>query len=69
MKNEKPDVQVRFGQVWEDCDKRYKLKRRIVVVSVQKDRAVVKNVSTGRITEIKLVRFKAGATGYRLVGS
>ena len=60
---------VRVGQVWEDCDKRFR--RTVKIVTLTQTHAVVVRVTpTPRTTrtKIRLDRFRPTSTGYRLVG-
>ena len=60
-------IQVKVGQVWQDCDKRFP-NRRIRVLEIVGEKAVVQSVHgfTPK-TRIRLDRFRPGSTGYRLV--
>ncbi len=58
------------GQVWEDYDKRVRdsaTKRRVRIVEVLPNGAIVENIETGKRTGILLRRFRPTSTGYRLV--
>ena len=59
-----PDVQV--GQIWADNDARG-IVRQVKVVSLHDGYAVVINQRTGRLTRIRLTRFRPTSTGYRLI--
>lgn len=60
-----PDVKV--GQVWEDNDPRT-YKRPLRVLSLDDTHATVQSPSgMGRVTRIRLDRFKPTSTGYRLI--
>lgn len=67
MGNDSKPVDVKVGQVWQDCDPR--VKRKFNVVCISKDEATVQNTKTRRRTQIKLERFEKGSKkkGYKLV--
>ena len=59
------DVQVKVGQVWKDNDKR-SLGRELTVVEIAGDYAKCK-ATTGKVTRVRLSRFRPTSTGYALV--
>ncbi len=67
MKNEN-NVQV--NQIWEDWDIRFRnsTPRLIKVIDIKNNIATCRNISTSKITKIRLDRFKPNSTGYRLCG-
>ncbi len=59
-------IEVKVGQVWEDCDKRM-AGRKLVVEKVQGNYAHCYNQHwTSMKTRIRLDRFKPTSTGFRL---
>ena len=61
---------VKVGQVWQDNDPRMQMIvpiRTIVVLRVDDTHAICKNCYSGKITKIRLSRFRANSTGYRLL--
>lgn len=65
MTKQRPIPSVRPGQVWADNDSRSR-GRTVRVVSVDDDgKATVR--SGGKLTRIRLDRFRPTSTGYRLV--
>ena len=61
---------VKVGQIWQDNDPRMQMMkpvRTVEVLIVDDTHAVCQNSDSGRITRIKIGRFKANSTGYRLV--
>jgi len=60
---------VKTGQVWQDNDPRYteSEKRKLEIIEVDDTYAVCKNLTSGKISKIRLNRFKANSTGYRLI--
>jgi hypothetical protein len=62
-------IEVKVGQVWEDCDKRMK-RRRIEIVRLEDEFAQCYAYTQGkgtRTVRIRLNRFHPNATGYRLI--
>lgn len=67
-----PDPVLAVGQVWEDCDPRQhpcNPRRRLRIVEVMPNGAVVENIATKRRSGILLRRFRPTSTGYRLLVS
>lgn len=58
---------VTIGQVWRDNDKRTSYFRDMQVISIDGDKATVRNVRTGKLSKIRLNRFKPNSTGYKLI--
>ena len=61
---------VKVGQIWQDNDPRVQMMkpvRTVEVLIVDDTHAVCQNRDTGRITRIKVSRFKANSTGYLLI--
>ena len=60
---------VKVGQVWKDNDPRYTEaeQRVLVVLEIDDTHATCKNKKSGKTSKIRLNRFKANSTGYRLV--
>ena len=61
---------VKVGQIWQDNDPRMQMMkpvRTVEVLIVDDTHAVCQNRDSGKITRIKISRFKANSTGYRLV--
>jgi len=58
-------MKLQIGQVWVDNDKRF-LGRLLEIIKIFETHALCKNLQSGRLTEIKLNRFKPNSTGYRL---
>jgi hypothetical protein len=60
-------VEVRVGQIWQDCDKRFP-DRHVRVVRIEGDYAfVVHAYSPSRETRIRLDRMRPTSTGFRLL--
>lgn len=60
-------IEVKVGQIWEDCDKRM-AGRRLKVVRIEDGYAICSvNLSSTRVTSIRLDRMRPTATGFRLV--
>jgi hypothetical protein len=61
---------VKIGQKWQENDPRFandpKL-RELTVMGIDKTHAICKNHPSGRISKIRLDRFKPNSTGYILV--
>jgi len=65
MKSETKKVEV--GQVWEDNDPRYEVKRTLTVMAIDGDYVECLNSPSGRVTKIKIKRLRPNSTGYRLI--
>jgi hypothetical protein len=61
---------VQVNQIWQDCNIRFRkvTPRLIKVISIKNNMATCRNIVTGKITEIRLDRFKPNSTGYKLWG-
>lgn len=59
-------TEVKVGQIWKDNDKRVG-DRRIRIVNIEDDKAIVINVETRKTSKITLKRFKPNSTGYTLL--
>jgi hypothetical protein len=59
-------IEVKVGQVWEDCDKRM-IKRRLAVKQIVGDYAYCQTPYRKSYVRIRLNRFHPNATGYRLI--
>jgi hypothetical protein len=68
--DKKPLPVVCVGEMWRDCDKRYKGSRRFIVTAVGPKFAECRlcnragEMLTNRITRIRLDRMRPGSTGY-----
>jgi hypothetical protein len=60
---------VKVGQIWKDNDSRFSEneQRELEVLSIDDVYAICKNIKSGKTSKIKLNRFKANSTGYRLI--
>ena len=69
MKTMENKFNVKVGQIWRDNDVRYYSDRirDLEVLEVSETHAKCKNTETGKISEIRLNRFRPNSTGYRLV--
>lgn len=56
---------IEVGQTWQDNDPRH-AKRRLTVARIEGEYAFCR-VRGGRVTRVRLDRFKPNSTGYRLV--
>ena len=59
------EVSVLPGQIWKDNDPR--INRTIVVIIVEDDYATCMNQASGKLTKIRLDRFKSDTRGYSLI--
>jgi len=61
-------VQVKVGQIWQDNDPRLTYIRRLKVLEIVGEKAIVQHTSgLGPKTKIRLNRFRPTSTGYKLV--
>jgi len=63
-------LNVKVGQIWQDNDPRMQMikpVRTVEVLEVDDTHATCKNCYSGKITRIRLNRFKANSTGYCLI--
>jgi hypothetical protein len=65
---------VRVGQIWQDWDIRWRdlvwpRPRKLKIIAITDDRkyAQCENIDTGKLTLIRVDRFKPTSTGYKLV--
>lgn len=63
------NTEVKVGQQWESMDRRDRAVggRIVEVISVDDVAIKIKNVKTGKVTNILPSRFRPGATGFKLV--
>lgn len=63
-------ITVHLNEIWQDWDIRFRNypPRLIEVISIKNNMATCKNLQTGKITKIRLDRFKPNSTGYKLLG-
>lgn len=61
-------IKVEVGQTWEDNDSRMTYRRRLKVLEIVGDKAIVQHPSgLGSKTKIRLDRFRPTANGYKFV--
>jgi len=58
-------IEVKVGQIWEDCDKRMG-GRKIRVERIEGRYAICMRLGWNSTTKIRLDRFKPNSTGFRL---
>ena len=63
-------AKIKVGQIWQDNDPRMQMMvpiRTVEIIEVGHSFAMCKNCETGKITRIKVSRFKPNSTGYCLI--